>query len=144
MTACMRSARGASEFTREDISFFHEPGEAISGFPSARDTQGHAWDMVIDELLHIRNLKDNWDGEGSVAPDPALVDGAITLVQSLKGSAWPPADRAVASVNGTVYLEWNTPLGYQEIEVTSPLDAEYRRVQKGAETVTVVGLVCRP
>jgi hypothetical protein len=47
-------------------------------------------------------------------------------------------------VNGTIYFEWHSPLGYEEIEVTSPLDAEYRWVQKGTDTTFVVGLSRRP
>jgi hypothetical protein len=99
---------------------------------------------LIDELLRIRNLEDDWDGEGTEAPHPSLVDGAITLAQELKAAMYPPAERVIAGVNGTIYFEWHTPLGYQEIEVTSPLDAECRWVQKGSEATTVVVLSRRP
>jgi hypothetical protein len=100
--------------------------------------------QLIDELLRIRNLKDDWDGEGTEAPHPNLVDAAIILAQNLAASGFPPAERVIASVNGTIYFEWYTPLGYEEIEVMSPLDAEYRCVQKNSNETTVVGLPLRP
>jgi hypothetical protein len=99
---------------------------------------------LIDELLRLRNLEDDWDGEGTEAPHPSLVDGAITLAQNLEARGCPPAERVIASVNGTIYFEWHTPLGYQEIEVTSPLDAECRWVQEGSDVTTVVRLSRRP
>jgi hypothetical protein len=98
---------------------------------------------LIDELLRIRNLEDDWDGEGTEAPHPALVDRAVTLAQSLEASGHQPADRVIAGVNGTVYFEWHTPLGYQEIEVTSPLDAECRWVPKGSAVAVVFALTRR-
>jgi hypothetical protein len=98
---------------------------------------------LIDELLHIRNLEDDWDGEGTEAPHPNLVDAAIILAQNLAAGGFPPAERVIASVNGTIYFEWHTPLGYEEIEVMSPLDAEYRWVPKGSDETTIVGLPLR-
>ena len=50
----------------------------------------------------------------------------------------------IAGVNGTVYFEWHTPLGYAEIEVTSPFDAEYRWVEKGSDVAKVVSISIRP
>jgi hypothetical protein len=134
MSTVLKSARGASAFTHAD----RVP------FAGAPDAPAHTWGSLIDDLLRIRHLEDDWDGEGTEAPHPALVDGAITLAQSLEASGYPPADRAVVSVNGTVYFEWHTPLGYQEVEVTSPLDAECRWVQKGSDVTTVVRLSRRP
>jgi hypothetical protein len=98
------------------------------------------WNELIDELLRILMLDDNWDGEGSEAPDRALVSGAIKLAQNLKASKYTPADRVIASVNGTVYFEWHTPHGYQEIEVISPLDAELRWLPEGSDMTQVVHL----
>jgi hypothetical protein len=33
--------------------------------------------------------------------------------------------QSFASVNGAIYFEWHTPLGYEEFEILSSLDAEY-------------------
>src|SRR5947209_5833746 len=87
------------------------------------DTPAQAWAPLLDELLRLRTLPDDWDGEGTAAPDPTLVDGAITLALYLRDTSTLPADRVIASVNGTIYFEWHTLRGYLEIEVTSPVDA---------------------
>ncbi len=143
MSIVMQSARGASAFTHADHSFFSTAGEVRFASLGVTDAPANTWGSLIDELLRIRNLEDDWDGEGTEAPHPALVDAAITLAQSLEASGRPPADRVIASVNGTVYFEWHTPLGYQEIEVTSPLDAEFRWVPNGSDANAVVGLIRR-
>jgi hypothetical protein len=144
MTSVMQSARGASAFTQPDRSFFSRAAEGCPVYSRAEDDLGHAWTQLIDELLRIRNLEDDWDGEGTEAPHPNLVDAAILLAQGLAASGLPPAERVIASVNGTIYFEWHTPFGYEEIEVLSPLDAEYRRVPKGSDETTVVGLALCP
>jgi hypothetical protein len=89
------------------------------------------WKDVIARLQRIRHLKDNWDGEGSVAPSTDLVDGAIAFARDRQVNKRLPPDRVIASVNGTVYFEWYSFLGYCEIEVTSPMEAEYRWIFKG-------------
>ena len=75
-----------------------------------------------------------------VAPDPDAVAGATRLALILKAQEYSPADRVSASVNGTVVFEWHTADGYQEIEVTSPIDAESRWVAKGSRTAEVTGI----
>lgn len=144
MSRVMQSARGASAFTQPDRSFFSTTVEGGPVYSRTEEDLGHTWTPLIDELLRIRILKDDWDGEGTEAPSPGLVHGAIRLAQQLEAAGYPPADRAIASVNGTIYFEWHTPLGYQEIEILSPLDAEYRFVPKDSNETTVVGLTLRP
>jgi hypothetical protein len=132
MSVKLPSGSGASAFTQTDRSFLDQEGEAAPVFSGLVQSPVHAWNVLIDELLRIRNLDHDWDGEGTEAPDPMLVDGAITLAHRLKLQGYPPADRVHASVNGTVYFEWHTlPFGYQEIEVTSPVDTEVRCVPRG-------------
>jgi hypothetical protein len=74
-------------------------------------------------------------------PHPALVDGAIKLAQYFQACGVAAPDRIHASVNGTVYFEWHTPLGYREVEVLSPVEAEGRWVAKGATETEVFQLV---
>lgn len=143
MSTAMRSAHGASAFTQTNRSFFSPADEDGLLFSAAEDSPAHTWAQLVDDLLRIRNLEEDWDGEGTAAPHPSLVDGAVTLAQTLEARGTPPADRILASVNGTIYFEWHTPLGYEEIEVTSPLDAECRWVPRGSDTAVVVGLTRR-
>jgi hypothetical protein len=115
-----------------------QPLDDLSGFgPDNPENPAQCWQCIIDELLRIRSLKDDWDGEGSEAPHPALVDGAITLAQTLLAKGISPPDRVHASVNATVYFEWLTPLGYTEIEVISPVDTECRSLRNGATVADV-------
>jgi hypothetical protein len=149
MSAILQSVRGTSAFTQTDP---YE--ETIAPAQSKRavqtsvftwvgpdeDAQTQTWRSLIDELLRIRNLQDDWDGEGTEAPPPPLVDGAITLAQSLQAEGNPPADRVIVGVNGTIYFEWHTPFEYQEIEVLSPLDAECRWVSKDSNVTKIIRL----
>lgn len=143
MSTFTESARGASAYTYSDYPRFQPLDE--SGFFRSDDvdTPTTAWSRVVDELLRIRNMENNWDGEGTDAPHPALVDGAITLAKTLQAKGVPPSTRVHVSVNGTIYFEWHTPLGYGEIEVFSPVDAECRWVRKGADKTEVVVLSCQ-
>src|SRR5579883_1470220 len=100
MNKVMQPAGGASAFTQADRFEFEPAAEGTLISLSGRGDPKERCDALIDELLRIRNFQDDWDAEGSEAPHPALVDGAITLAQCLKGEGYPPADRVVASVNG--------------------------------------------
>lgn len=140
MTTYTRSAGGASAYSRTSFSTF-QPLDDLSGFgPDNQENPARGWSPVIDELLRIRTLEDDWDGEGTEAPHPALVDGAITLAQTLRDKGGTPPDRVHVSVNATVYFEWHTSLGYTEIEVVSPVEAECRSVRKGSNATDVVYL----
>lgn len=139
----MQSARGASAFTTPDDFLRLRVEEANSRGADQRDASEAAWKGLVDDLLRFYQLKDDWDGQGTEAPDPATLAGALNLALALKATGGPPADRVIAGVNGTVYFEWYLPQGYQEIEVTSPLDAECRWVPKGSEAATAIRLTLR-
>jgi hypothetical protein len=140
MTVIVRSARGASAYTWADdcpTRPLDQSGLLVSDWclPPTR-----TWQQLIDDLLAIRSLPDDWDGQGAEAPQPALVDGAITLAQDFKTSGEAPADRVIAGVNGTVFFEWHRPTDYLEIEVTAPDKAEGRLVRKGTDVAVVFTL----
>jgi hypothetical protein len=134
----MRSAYGASAFT--NLGYFSSrPMDEASLILHPQDApQERTWPQLIDDLLCLRELEDDWDGQGAEAPPPALVDGAIKLALSLKQQGAPPATRAIAGLGGTVYLEWQTSLGYCEFEVLSPLEAEFRWLPEGADSAQVI------
>jgi hypothetical protein len=129
MKKAMAAARGASAYTEPEeypTRALDQTGLLLPGEP----TPPRAWADVIDELLRIRKLEDDWDGQGSEAPPRPLVDTAIKLAQSFQASGLRPADFAVAGVNGTVLFEWHDPADYLEIEVTAPDIAEGRLTQR--------------
>lgn len=137
MSAIMRSARGASAFTNLDLLLSGPMDEASLTLSAQEAVPERTWTPLIDDLLGLRRLKDDWDGQGAEAPHPALVDGAIKLALSLQQMGAVPAIRAIAGLSGTVYLEWQTPLAYCEIEVLSPVEAECRWLSKGATSAKV-------
>jgi len=107
-------------------------------------SQNSTWSQAIDDLLEIRNLEDDWDGQGGEAPDPTLVDGAIVLAQDLRSLGIGSPDRTVAGANGTVFFEWDNPIEsfefewpglviYREIEVIAPNEAEVRWIYDGSD-----------
>jgi hypothetical protein len=99
-----------------------------------------AWSGLIDELLALRSLEDDWDGQGAEAPGAALVDGAINLARRFQEERQTPADRVTAGVNGTIFFGWHFPGGYREVEVISPTEAEVRSVRDGAVVADESGL----
>lgn len=121
-------AAGASAFT---------PAEVRPLLPSlsAHADSPRLWDGVIDQLLTLRQLEDDWDGQEAAAPDPGVVDSALRLAVRFHHAGQPPADRVLAGVNGTVFFEWHTPTQYTEIEVVAPGRAEGRRVNKSDNSV---------
>ncbi len=88
------------------------------------------WGWVIDKLLQIRNLENDWDGEGSNSPDKLLVDSAIRLTQLLKDQGMQVPDLVHPSVNGTVLFEWHTPVFYGEMEILSPDKVRFMMIER--------------
>lgn len=101
---------------------------------------GDDWPSIIDQLLELHSLDDDWDGEGSPAPDPEVVNSALSLSTRLKSEGWHAPDRALASVNGFVVLEWYLAEGYLAIEVISPTQAEGSFIPQGAASAEVFHL----
>ena len=95
------------------------------------------WAETRDELLRIRLLEVDWDGEGAPAPEVSVVDGAIRFAIDMDGLNFPPPQRTHLGVNGTIYFEWHSPEGYRELEVYGPCRAESRFVRKGSDAAEV-------
>lgn len=138
MIACIEPSFGASVYSLANYEAYQSTGN--SGVINSEHNGGRAtgWSSSIDELLRIRNLESDWDGEGSEAPHPTIVDAAISLAMWLRSRGVEPPGRVLASVNATVYFEWYSPVDYTEIEVISPDRTESRTVRRGSDTTEVV------
>jgi hypothetical protein len=141
MTTMIATARGASAYTRAE---YHttRPLDERALLSERIDGPARTWSDVIDELLAIRKLEDDWDGQGAEAPNPAVVHTALNVALGLRATDMPPAARVIAGVNGTVFFEWFHPTTYLEIEVTAPGQAEGRWVHRESNTTEEFTLAC--
>ncbi len=114
-----------------------------NGKAPSRSHSTATWAQLIDRLRSLRDLEDDWDGQGALAPCAAFIDGAITLAQQFEANHSMPADFAIAGANGTVFLEWRLAAGFLEIEIAAPDHAEGRWVRNGSETTEVFSLPIR-
>ena len=82
------------------------------------------WDERIDRLLAIRQLEDDWDGQGAPAPAVDVVDSALVLALLLRHDGVVPPTGVVQGVGGEVLFDWQSPDTYVEVEVTGPYAAD--------------------
>ena len=87
------------------------------------------WETVIDELLRMRELQDDWDGEGSIAPEKALVDDVTSYTYWRKKENELAPARVIATVNGTICLEWTINGLFIEYEFVEPDRVEVRHMR---------------
>ncbi len=116
--------RTSTAFAREEFFSSGALSERAL-FRNSSRTPG-PWAKVIDELLRIRTLEEDWDSEGSPAPDRVVCDQAIKICLALKSNGIAPPSRVSAGVNANIFLEWVAKDEYFEIEVASPFEYEYR------------------
>jgi hypothetical protein len=96
------------------------------------DSSAVDWEEVIDEIVALQSLGDDWDGLGAIAPTPELLASAIGLATLLQKDGMDAPARAVAGTDGTVLLEWQAVDGsYCEVEVDRPFHADVMLVLPG-------------
>ena len=78
---------------------FMEPGARI---PRASHLQA-----LQREMAEYRELRDGWDGIGSVRPHPNAIDAAVSFIGALPPDARPP--ESTVSADGTVGWFWRSP-----------------------------------
>lgn len=128
MTELLQEAAiGASFYSEFDDSLSLSLGE-VGCWPDSQISRG--WSDAVDHLLRLRFINDDWDGEGSPAPSAEVLNFATNLARRMKDQGQSPPDRVLAGVNGTVFFEWYFPDCYQEVEVISPYDFEFRSTNK--------------
>lgn len=116
-------------FTTPPAAVFDGPGSSAPVAPTPEYQR--RWKEVVDRLLDARRLEGDWDGQGAVAPDPALVDRAVAFALSQQQTGCAPPDFAIPTVNGTVVFEWHGSSEYVELEVVSPEQVVRRTAPRG-------------
>ena len=97
----------------------------ISEAVLCQSPQRAEWAPVMRELLGLRSLRNDWDGEGSDAPSCEVVATAMKLAVFLRDNGQARPDSAFASRAGTVIFAWREGKRYQEIEATGPEQYEW-------------------
>ena len=94
----------------------------------------HDWASITAEITRMRDLADDWDGEGTKAPSPELTHEALLATECLRGTEASPPNRVYVGVNATIYFEWFTPYGYVEIEIAGRGDWKWQCRKRIAST----------
>jgi hypothetical protein len=89
------------------------------------------WDQIIDDLLGMRGLQNDWDGMGAEAPASQLVDSSIRFAQTLRRAGYRCPSRVGTGPNGTVLFEWQLGELYLEAEICAPRFAEWMQMVPG-------------
>jgi hypothetical protein len=128
LTAGIGSCQPTSTIPNSSSAFVDEIPYSPGVLDQAASLEANTmdWSESIDELLRIRNLEDDWDGGGSRAPTPEIVDGAIRFAQYFASQRLSPPDHTSAGVNGTIQFEFFFPSAFMEIEIVTQRDAELR------------------
>jgi hypothetical protein len=101
------------------------PVQAAANDVTLLNNNRRIWEQRIDQLLGIRQLEDNWDGQGTVAPTVEVVDSALVLALLLRNEGIEPPTGVVQGVNGDVLFDWQAPDGkFVEVEVNGPYAAD--------------------
>lgn len=77
-------------------------------------------------LVSFRDYQDDWDGMGSVAPEPDVLASAIALATLLRNSGQPAPDGVGPTVDGTICFDTG-PFPIESLEVMTPSHAEHWR-----------------
>jgi hypothetical protein len=90
------------------------------------------WEPAVRKMVEMRNLADDWDGLGALAPSPALLESAISLAFLFHEKGVNPPQSVVPGLDGTVNLEWQDPDGtIAEVEIDRPFHAEVMVIEPG-------------
>ena len=123
-----RSIR-ASDWQREAFSANGAQSEPVHARPQR---EVDPWETIIDRIVAMQHLGDDWDGLGAQAPSRDLLASAVGLAYLLKDRGMEPPHTVVASLSGTVVFEWQWVDGtFGELEVDRPLHAEVMLTKPG-------------
>ena len=96
------------------------PATFVPILPDPKD-----WDDISAEIQALAKLREDWDGMGASAPDPAVVDSAVEWAAAVEQSVGAVVPSSVsAGPGGEVILTWQRPGIYREVEFSRPGVAE--------------------
>jgi len=97
--------------------------------------QNLQWNQITADLLRLRQLEDDWDGQGASAPAPDNVESALEWVRQMRSftQAIPPS-QVVPGVTGEVLLVWQRESFFLEAEICQPGRVEWMLAVTGLPT----------
>jgi hypothetical protein len=109
--------------TSEDPAYFSKHAATI----------GPEWQRLVDEVLRLHDLEDDWDGDGAAAPDHQCVDAAMRWVLEMAsaGEDAVPPTRISVTPAGELLVLWQTNSEYLEAEIVSPTEVDWMRCEEG-------------
>lgn len=98
--------------------------------------QAPAWNRVISKIQSFRSFKDDWDGEGSLAPKKELIDHIVSRATSFWKFEFNVPSRILITDEGAVAIEWLEPHGISGVEIAPDYVDAYGKSSE------VVRLIC--
>jgi hypothetical protein len=90
------------------------------------------WEPAVQKMVALKNLGDDWDGQGARTPTEEILASAIGLAYTLRAQGVDPPSRVVPGPEGSVIFEWQSADGsYTEVEIVGWLAAEVMLIEPG-------------
>jgi hypothetical protein len=126
MTALQEHAIPANHWRKKMPQFNGRLSRTVpSGNGAIAGAQAYGWEPMIDRIVAMQHLGDDWDGLGAEAPSRELLESAIGLAYLLEENGMEPAHAVSPGPSGTVLMVWeNSDGSYCEVEIVRPLFAE--------------------
>lgn len=103
--------------------------------PPLRAVQSEWLEAVRDRLSEIARLPAGWDSHGGSPPRRDLLTAGRAIAQSLAAAGDVPKPFINPTRSGGIQFEWEKGPRYFEIEIVSPMVAEYFYEDRDAGTV---------
>ena len=90
------------------------------------------WRPVIEQIIAMQRLGNNWDGLGASAPSREVLDCAVGLAYLFHQRSIDPPSCVVPSTAGTVVFIWQFSDGrYSDVEIDRPFHADVTWIEPG-------------
>lgn len=82
------------------------------------------WGSQVQHLAEIRQLRDGWDGDDAVAPDPELVESAAQFLMDQRRRNLPAPTRIIPTPDGIIIIEWRSDGFLATLELSRPYEGD--------------------
>ena len=100
------------------------------------DLNAGAWARMRTKLQAFKKLTTNWDNEGGEAPKHQVIDSVLIYLFILQNKQFPPPVRVAVTSEGAIFVEWQCPDFYMDIETVAIGRAEVLYVPANGNSET--------